>query len=142
MDPPKYWTHIPADLRKSAIFHFFVFFSFDISVVHPIFRKKKIWDKNFSTKNVSKNHEKLFGEQHNIKELSHKKNFGCAHNRHKKIQFFRFFTFCTGKIGYFEIGKNVGVCNSCQNGGISFWYLVRYKWDCIFRNLLIKRLAF
>ena len=50
------------------------FFFPEISVVQPFFREKLVLAKHFSTKNVSKNHENFFGEQHNIKELS-SKNF-------------------------------------------------------------------
>ena len=68
----------PYSGRSAKIGHFSLFFFPEISVVQPFFREKFFLAKNFSTKNVSKNHGKFFGEQHNIKELSPKKFWVCT----------------------------------------------------------------
>ena len=59
-------------------------------------------EQNFRYPERVKKNEKLFGERHNIKELSHQ-IFECAHKRHEKIQFFRFFVFCN--FGFFSLKK-------------------------------------
>ena len=83
----------PGPLEKIGHFPFFFnFIFFEISVVQPFFRGKNFLAKIFNTKNVSENHEKNFGEQHNIKELSHKKFWVCAQQA-QKILIFSIFGF-------------------------------------------------
>ena len=99
--------------RPAKIGHFFFFFFSEISVVDPFFRKIFFLAKNFSTKNVSKNHEKFFGEQHNIKELSHKKFWVYTQQARKKLIFSIF--------GFFHL-ENTVIWNLNKN---IFWMIYR-----------------
>ena len=85
LTPKNIWP-ILADRPNISIFRFFsrnlggiAFFSESLFLI-------KILD----TQNVSKNHENFFGEQHNIKELSHKK-FLSVHTKGTKNSIFSIF---------------------------------------------------
>ena len=92
MDP---YSGRTKNIGHFSIFLFFIFF--EISAVQPFFRQKFFLTKILDTKNVSKNHEKFFGEQHNIKELSHKKFLDVHTIGTKKFNFFDFWGFVLGK---------------------------------------------
>ena len=88
-----------ADSGRSAKFlKFSIFlkkFFSEISVVRLFFWKKHFLVKISNTQYVSKNHEKNFGDQHNIKQLS-QNFFGVyTHQARKKLIFsiFHFFLF-------------------------------------------------
>ena len=101
--PPNTQVFVPqkhlADSGRSAKFFDFSIFFLEISAVQLFFGENIFLDKILDTQNVSKNHEKFFGEQHNIKEWSHE-NFLSVHTKGtKKFNFFDFSYFLAEIMG-------------------------------------------
>ena len=96
--PPKNIWPISADRPNIWIFRFFSkFFSRNFCGI-AFFSGKIFLDKILDAQNVSKNHEKFFGEQHNIKELSHKFFLSVHTKGTKTFNFFDFSCFAERKI--------------------------------------------
>ena len=79
-----------ADRPNIWIFRFFSNFFFSKFLWYSFFFGKIFLDKILDTQNVSKNHEKVFGEQHNIKEMSYQK-FLSVHTKGTKNSIFSIF---------------------------------------------------
>ena len=93
LPPPTYLADFGRSAKYLDFSIFFKIFFLEISVVQLFFRGKVFLDKILDAQNVSKNHEKFFGEQHNIKELSHKKLLSVHTKGTKKFNFFDFSCF-------------------------------------------------
>ena len=72
-----------------SIFLFFIFF--EKKVVQPFFQQKIFFLPKFLVRRTFQKIMKNFLENNITSKNCLIKNFGCTHNRHKKIQFFRFF---------------------------------------------------
>ena len=105
LTPKNIWS-ISADRPNIWIFRFFSKFFFSKFLRYSLFFGKNFLGEKFQIPRTYQKIMKNFLENNITSKNCLIKNFGCTHNRHKKIQFFRFFGFCTGKIGYFEIGEN------------------------------------
>ena len=79
-----------ADRPNIWIFRFFSKFFFSKFLRYSLFFGKIFFNKILDTQNVFKHHENFFGEQHNIKELSHKKLLSVHTKGTKKFNFFDF----------------------------------------------------